>query len=77
MSEKEEVVEEQMEMTLRAFLEQHDDDIGRGYVDTDKFEGFDQILQDIGIVKTKPMGMINLGEKVGWWKRTFRRYKHK
>jgi hypothetical protein len=77
LSEKEEVVEGQMDMTLRAFLENHNDDIGRGYVDADKFTGFDQILQDIGVVKTKPMGMINLGEKVGLWKRIFRRYKHK
>ncbi len=76
MSEKEEEVEGQMDMALGAFLEQYENEIGRGYVDAEKFEGFDQILQDIGIVKTKPMGMINLGEKVGLWKRIFRRYKH-
>ena len=77
ISDDEEVIEGQMDMALGAFLEMYEDEIGKGYVEVDKFEGFDQVLQEIGIVKTQPMGMINLGEKVGWWKRTFRRYKHK
>ncbi len=77
LSEKDEEVEGQMDMTLGAFLELYEQDIGKGYVDTEKFDGFDQILQELNVVKTKPMGMINLREKVSGWKKIFRKYKHK
>ncbi|MBY9000936.1 MAG: hypothetical protein KGD64_08490 [Candidatus Heimdallarchaeota archaeon] len=74
MSEKEEEVKGQMDMTLAAFMDNYVNEIGRGYVDADKFTGFNQVLQDIGVVKTKLKGMISLGEKVGLWKKIFRRY---
>ncbi|MCG3225939.1 MAG: hypothetical protein H7645_03410 [Candidatus Heimdallarchaeota archaeon] len=77
LSEKDEEVEGQMDMTLGAFLELYEQDIGKGYADTEKFDGFDQTLQELNVVKTKPMGRINLREKVSSWKKIFRRYKHK
>ncbi|MHA1668026.1 MAG: hypothetical protein ACTSUR_05140 [Candidatus Heimdallarchaeaceae archaeon] len=75
MHEKKEEVKAQLDMTLGAFLENYDQEIGKGYVDTTKFEGFDQILLDLSIVKSQPIEKINLKEKVKWWKRICRKYK--
>ncbi|MCE7743354.1 MAG: hypothetical protein GOP50_12960 [Candidatus Heimdallarchaeota archaeon] len=76
MEEKDEEVKNQLEMTYGAFLEKYEDKIGRGYAEPAVFDSFDEVLYNLNVVKSKPMGMINLGEKVRGWKKLFRRYRH-
>ena len=77
MSETDEEVKNQMDMTYGAFLELYENQIGRGYSEPAVFDGFDDVLYNLNVVKSKSMGMINLEEKVRGWKRLFKKYKHK
>ena len=76
MEESDKKVKQQLDMTLERFMDLYEDQIGRGYAEVEVFDGFDDVLYSLNVVKTPPMGRMNLREKVHGWKRLFRRYIH-